>query len=217
MPFVARDEVCYLLRMPRRRGRSLPLAGSLPPPSMPSPAASNPERIHAVLQQFRVLLRSIKRHYQSVEQRAKLGGSQVWALSEIGSNPGISVGELARRLAIHLSTASNLVGRMAELGVITRERVQHDQRVVRLRITDSGRAALRRAPGPPIGLLQQALLDLPPARLSALQRELDALLGQMKRRDARAHAALLADLWPSTDDVNPVARPPAAKREAARR
>lgn len=184
---------------------------------MPSPADRNPERIHAVLQQFRVLLRSIKRHYQSVEQRARLGGSQVWALSEIGANPGISVGDLARRLAIHLSTASNLVGRMAELGVVTRERVPRDQRVVRLRITEAGRAALRRAPGPPVGLLQQALLDLPPARLSALRRELDVLLGQMKRRDARAHAALLADLWPATDDGKPDARRPAAKRKAAKR
>ncbi len=133
---------------------------------MPSPsvrAARDPERIHAVLQQFRVLLRSIKRHYQSVEQRSRLGGSQVWALAEIAANPDIRVGDLARRLAIHLSTASNLVGRMVEMGVVTRERIASDQRVVRLRITESGRAALRRAPGPPVGLLQQALLDLPPA------------------------------------------------------
>ncbi|MBK8321791.1 MAG: MarR family transcriptional regulator [Betaproteobacteria bacterium] len=184
---------------------------------MPTPDPRSPERIHAVLQQFRVLLRSIKRHYKSVEQRTTMGGSQVWALAEIGANPDISVGDLARRLAIHLSTASNLVGRMETLGVITRERVRQDQRVVRLRITEAGRAALRRAPGPPVGLLQQALLDLPPARLTALRRELDALLGQMKRRDARAHAALLADLWPSADDAAPVPRPAAKGRKAAKR
>jgi MarR family transcriptional regulator, organic hydroperoxide resistance regulator len=184
---------------------------------MPTPEPRSPERIHAVLQQFRVLLRSIKRHYQSVEQRTMLGGSQVWALSEIDANPDISVGELAGRLAIHLSTASNLVGRMEELGVVTRERVRHDQRVVRLRITEAGRAALRLAPGPPVGLLQQALLDLPPARLTALRRELEALLAQMKRRDARAHAALLADLWPSANDAAANPRPGAAKRKSARR
>jgi MarR family transcriptional regulator, organic hydroperoxide resistance regulator len=183
---------------------------------MPSPDPKNPERIHAVLQQFRILLRSIKRHYQSVEQRAKLGGSQIWALSEIASNTDISVGELARRLAIHLSTASNLVGRMEEMGVITRERVQHDQRVVRLRITDAGRAALRKAPGPPVGLLQQALLDLPPARLSALRQELDVLLGMMKRRDAGAHAALLADLWPPGSESKAAKRPSRTKPKTAK-
>ena len=160
-----------------------------------------------MLQQFRILLRSIKRHYQSVEQRAQVGGSQVWALSEIAANPDISVGELARRLAIHVSTASNLVRRMVEIGIVTRERIPSDQRVVRLRITESGRVALRRAPGPPVGLLQQALLDLPPARLSALRRELGVLLAHMKRRDARAHAALLADLWSPADEGVPPRRP----------
>ena len=184
---------------------------------MPIPDVQNPERIHAVLQQFRVLLRSIKGHYQSVEKRAKLGGSQVWALSEIGSNPDMSIGDLALRLAIHLSTASNLVRRMEQLGVVTRERVQRDQRVVRLRITEAGRAALRRAPGPPVGLLQQALLDLPPERLSALRRELDVLLGLIKRRDAKAHAALLADLWPPAEAPKPAARPATSRRKAAKR
>lgn len=184
---------------------------------MPPRRNESPERIHAVLQQFRVLLRSMKRHYHLVEQKARLGGSQVWALSEIAANPGLSVGELARRLAIHLSTASNLVGRMAEMGVITRERIASDQRVVRLRITEPGRAALRRAPGPPVGLLQQALLDLPPARLAALRRELDVLLGQMRRRDAKAHAALIADLWPLREPATPASRPAIAKRKRARR
>lgn len=181
---------------------------------MPSPQPASPERIHAVLQQFRVLLRSIKRHYQSVEERSRLGGSQVWALSEIAANPDISVGALARRLAVHLSTASNLVGRMVELGVVTRQREGGDQRVVKLRVTASGRRALSRAPGPPIGLLQQALLDLPDARLKALHSELEALLGLMKRRDARAHAALLADLWPAQEAAVPgrrAGRKPAGK------
>lgn len=172
--------------------------------------AEGPERIHAVLQRFRILLRSMKRHYQSVEERARLGGSQVWALAEIARNPDISVGDLSRRLAIHLSTASNLVRRMVELGVVTRQRTGDDQRVVRLRLTAKGRSALRRAPGPPIGLLQQALMEMPARNLSALQRELDVLLGLMKRRDARAHAVLLADLWPaSAKERGPAAgRPP---------
>lgn len=164
---------------------------------MPPAKPESTQRILAVLQQFRVLLRSIKRHYQKVEQTVSLGGSQVWALHEIASAPDLSVGDLARRLAIHLSTASNLVRRMEELGLVTRQRASGNQRVVRLRVTPEGRKALRRTPGPPIGLLQQALLDLPDANLEVLHRELDVLLGRMKRRDARAHAALIADLWPA--------------------
>jgi DNA-binding MarR family transcriptional regulator len=168
------------------------LASALPPKT-----DDGPERIHAVLLQFRILLRSMQRHYLSVERASGLGGSQLWALAEIAANPGLSVGELARRLAIHLSTASNLVGRMEALGIVARRRVVRDQRVVRLQVTPAGQRALRRAPGPPVGLLQRALLDLPPARLAALHRHLEVLLAHMEHRDARARAALLADMWPA--------------------
>jgi DNA-binding MarR family transcriptional regulator len=147
-----------------------------------------------VLLQFRVLLRSIKRHYQRVEQRTGIAGAQLWALSEIAASPGIRVGELSRRLAIHLSTASNLVRRMEQAGVLSRERVEDDQRAVRLGVTAKGRAALRRAPRPAMGLLQRALLDLPPARLRALHGELEVLLGHVTRRDSGARSVLLSDL-----------------------
>ena len=155
----------------------------------------DPERIHAVLLQFRVLLRSIKSHYQSVERLAGLAGAQLWALSEIAANPGLSVGDLSRRLAVHLSTASNLARKMEVLGLVSRGRVGDDQRIVRLGVTAKGRAVLRRAPGPPVGLLQRALLDLPAARLVALHRELEVLMGHVTRFDSRTRAAPLSDLW----------------------
>ena len=69
-----------------------------------------------VLKRFRVLLRSMEAHYRRVEESSGLGGAQVWALSEIAATDGgLTVGELADKLAIHLSTASNLVRRLEEL------------------------------------------------------------------------------------------------------
>ena len=156
---------------------------------------NNPERIHTVLQQFRILLRSMKRHYQSVEERVELAGAQVWALSEIAANPDISVGDLAKRLAIHLSTASNLVRKMEQAGVVSRQRIGTDQRVVRLRATKEGLSVLKRTPGPAVGLLQRALLDLPSNRLTALQNELETLLTYVKHNDRRAPTTPLSELW----------------------
>jgi DNA-binding MarR family transcriptional regulator len=139
-----------------------------------------------VLAQFRVLVRSIREHYRVVEDKASIGGAQLWALSEIAGAPEMSVGELARKLAIHISTASNLVSRLEELGLIERKRVSRDQRVVQLAPTPLGRRTLKTAPQPTMGLLQQALLDLPPERLKALRRELTEVLARMRVRNARA-------------------------------
>lgn len=161
---------------------------------MPRSTASR-ERMLAVLRQFRILLRSIREHYRGVEESSGLGGAQLWALAEVVANPGMSMGDLARQLAIHLSTASNLVSRLEEIGLVRRKRTGRDQRVVQLAATPEGRGTLRSAPRPLVGVLQQALLELPTARLDALHDELAEVIRHMKLGDARAARGVpLADL-----------------------
>src|SRR3954463_8607574 len=99
-----------------------------------------------VLAQFRVVFKSIRRHYQDVERRSGLTGALLWALAEIAGRPGGQVGELARSLAIHQSTASNLVRRLAARGLIARQRRGRDQRAVQLFATKKGLGVLESAP-----------------------------------------------------------------------
>jgi DNA-binding MarR family transcriptional regulator len=172
------------------------------------------EAMLEVLAQFRVLVRAIREHYRHVEEKSSIGGAQLWALSEIAAEPDLSVGDLARRLAVHISTASNLVGRLEELGLVERKRVSRDQRVVQLSATALGRRTVKSAPQPAMGLLQQALLDLPPERLKALRRELAEVLARMKLRSRRAaHELPIAELL-SEPGAAPGARKRAAKRGA---
>jgi MarR family transcriptional regulator, organic hydroperoxide resistance regulator len=140
----------------------------------------------AVLAQFRVLFRSIREHYQRVERRSGVTGAQLWALAHVGGHPGTRMGDLARALAIHPSTASNLVRRLEALALVARRRTGSDQRTVQLHLTGKGALALRRAPQPLIGVLQQALSELPPRRLQALGHHLGDLIGVMKVKDLRA-------------------------------
>lgn len=152
-----------------------------------------------VLKRFRVLLRSMEAHYRRVEERSGLGGAQVWALAEIEATAGLTMGELADRLAIHLSTASNLVRRLEELKLVTRNRSREDQRVVQLAVTAAGRRKLEQAPKPSMGLLQQALSEMPAGELGALGVELDKLLRRMQHLDRRAGSLVIADLLGSKE------------------
>jgi MarR family transcriptional regulator, organic hydroperoxide resistance regulator len=147
-----------------------------------------------VLKQFRVLVRSMDTHYRRVEERSGLGGAQLWALAEIVRARHLTVGELARKLAIHLSTASNLVKRLETMGLVERTREGADQRVVTLSATAAGRKRLQRAPKPAAGLLQQALMDMDARELRALNTQLDKLLRRMGQIDHRAASTLIGDL-----------------------
>jgi DNA-binding MarR family transcriptional regulator len=141
-----------------------------------------------VLAQFRILFRSVRTHYRQVERRAGVTGAQLWALAHLAEHRGARMGQLARALAIHPSTASNLVRRLESLALVLRERKGRDQRTVQLYLTPKGARALSHAPQPLIGVLQQALSELPARSLDALGHQLDELIRTMKVKDLRARS-----------------------------
>lgn len=147
-----------------------------------------------VLKQFRVLLRSIKRHYHWIEKECGMSGAQLWAMAEIADAPGIKVSDLARQLGIHLSTASNLLRRLEELGLVQRVRIGADHRVVQLKVTGKGAKILQRAPRPLVGVLQQALAELPLPRVDALHAELSEVVRLLQFKDVKARTTPLSEI-----------------------
>ncbi len=75
--------------------------------------------------------------------RAGLTGAQAELLRLLRREPGISVGEAARRLALAGNTVSTLVRQLVDLGHVVREPDPDDARTARLRLTDATDAALR--------------------------------------------------------------------------
>jgi len=131
------------------------------------------------LLKFRLIINATKRHYKWIEHQTGINGALVWAMWELNVAPGLRVSELADAMAIHQSTASNLLDKLEEKGLIERDRSTDDQRVVRLFLTRSGQQLIRRVPQPARGLLQEALFRIPAASLSTLNRVLDQLLEEM--------------------------------------
>jgi DNA-binding MarR family transcriptional regulator len=151
------------------------------------------ESVLSVLKQFRVVVRSIKRHYQSVERSCGVSGAQLWAMAEIAAAPGIKVGQLAKELAVHQSTVSNMLDRLEELEFVTRRRIADDQRIVQLFLTPKGIKSIKTAPKPAIGVLQHALSTLSDRRLKSLHDHLDEVVCAMKLTDKSDMKVLLSD------------------------
>jgi DNA-binding MarR family transcriptional regulator len=139
------------------------------------------------LQEFRKIFGSARRHDADVRRIAGISGSQLWALAEIARSAGLRVNDLAERMALHQTTASNLIYALAERKLIRRVRDAHDQRVVRLHVTMEGKRMLVRAPGPYAGLLVDALRHLDTPDLRRLQSALGTLTDAI--RDAATDAA----------------------------
>jgi DNA-binding MarR family transcriptional regulator len=142
-------------------------------------AGDTKEWPHEVLKRFRLIFRAVQQHSQWVETRCGVTSAQLWALWELSESPGLRVSDMARAMSIHHSTASNLLDKLARKGLIKRERVSEDQRVVTLNLTREGIDLIERAPSPARGILQHALFRLPKALLQSLAQDLEVLVKEM--------------------------------------
>lgn len=129
-----------------------------------------------VLQQLRVVVRLAGSHSALLERATGLPGAQLWALHEVASADGSTVGELAQRLRMHQTTMSNLLSRLESQEMVRRERSPDDRRIVHIHITPAGRRTLRRAPGPARGLLPKVLDEMSPAQLRKVHAGLAVLV-----------------------------------------
>lgn len=143
------------------------------------PGPQRPVTPDDVVRQFRAVSRSVNRHFHAVERQCGISGSQLGALAAVASSPGLKVTELAQRLALHQSTASNLIDLLVRKGLIERRRTDQDLRVVRLHATEAGERLVARAPVPLDGLLTHALRQLDAGTLTALHGNLVRLMDSM--------------------------------------
>lgn len=148
----------------------------------------------AVLKRFRVIFGSVRQHFKAVEKASGVTGSQLWVLHEVSKNGGIGVSDLAERLSVHQSTCSQLVEKLVRSGHMRKLRISSDQRRVELSLTEKGRRAIARAPGPAEGLLPEAIGELAPAELRRLDAGLARIIRGLDLKDERAGDRPLSDL-----------------------
>jgi DNA-binding MarR family transcriptional regulator len=106
--------------------------------------ANMKEDDYRTLAGFRYALREFVRYSESAAKEAGITTRQHQALLAIRAGPGgtLHVGELAARLFLRPHSASELVQRMVEQGLVRRETGAGDKRQVTLRLSPRGETVL---------------------------------------------------------------------------
>lgn len=146
------------------------------------------------LQKFRIIIGAVRQHARALEAACGISGAQVWVLATIAESPDITVSRLSQELSVHVSTASNLLEKLASAGLVERLRDEEDRRVVRLRLTDAGREVVKRAPRPLTGLVVDALEKMPEDARARLDVELACLIENLNLVDQGAANVPLTNL-----------------------
>lgn len=123
---------------------------------------------------------AIQRVYKPLLDALGFTYPQYLVLHALWESNGRTVGAIAERLTLESSTVTPLVKRLEAAKFVTRERNPDDERQVRVRLTERGRALRRQC-----GCLAEALLartSMKPEQLAALNHKIQDL------RDALAEA-----------------------------
>lgn len=159
----------------------------MPSRKPPKPSADEAAQ---VLRRFRVVFNAVRTHFRQVEKDSGLGGAQVWALSLINAQPGMGVGDVAKGMDTHQSTASNLVKGLVNKSLVEVSKSPDDKRMVKLRTTPAGQAVLTHIPGPFEGVLPGALSQLDADTLHNLNRDLGLLIGALNADESAGNIPL---------------------------
>lgn len=155
------------------------------PPSPRLFARDREERAARTLAALKQIAGAAKRRFANMQQQCDLSGAQLWALWQVKNAPGLTLQELAAVLAVHQSTASNLVEKLDSGGFVRKKREAADRRVVRLHATAAGTQLLKNAPSPANNALPDAVKQLTDDELRALEQSVQLLAKKLGLEDPK--------------------------------
>jgi MarR family transcriptional regulator, organic hydroperoxide resistance regulator len=142
--------------------------------------------VTAIVGGLRRVVRALELYSHEVRRDYGLTAPQLWALKTLAREGPLTVNQLAAHLHVHQSSASLLVNRLEQRGMVRRSRTDADRRFVRIVPTEEALASLAGAPEPAQGRLLHGLSAMPPTRLRNIRRAVEDLVGAMEADDVQA-------------------------------
>jgi DNA-binding MarR family transcriptional regulator len=135
-----------------------------------------PPEARRILDAIRRLVRSLRLYSSKVEARLGLSAAQIFVLRELDEAAPMSLKELARRTMTDVSSVSVVVDRLAQKGLVLRERSKVDGRRLDLCLSNQGNVLLREEPAAVQHRLIHAAAGLRGPQRKALAKGLEDLL-----------------------------------------
>jgi DNA-binding MarR family transcriptional regulator len=106
-------------------------------------ATADAERLHGLMVGL-MRRRSLRDPIAATCAELDLSAPQVHTLLALGHDGGLTMGDLARRVAVTDKTVTGLVDRLERDGLVSRQRDVADRRVIHVALTGQGEAVHRR-------------------------------------------------------------------------
>lgn len=165
----------------------------------------------ATLNSLRRIVRAGRGASQAVESRFGVSSAQLYVLQTLAESPGMSIKDLVKMTLTTNSSVSEVVGRLVDSGLVTREVAEDDRRKKVLTLTEGGREIVRHSPS----TILRKLIDGFHCLSDRDQHSLAGSLEEWCRLSGLANVSPAMLFEPSAKEES--ASPAPAKRRATKR
>ena len=155
-------------------------------PTTAAAGAAPPDDVREVLDGLRRIVRALRLTAAAGEKAAGISAAQLFILQRLAEGPALSVAALAEKTLTDASSASVVVRRLVEQGLVRRQTSRADSRRSEHSLTPQGAALLRKLPIAAQAQLIDAVAALPGQERRALARSLGHLATVLGREPAPA-------------------------------
>ena len=106
------------------------------------------DQIDAVLIALRKVIRATDLHSKYLAKNTGLTTAQLLILQSIQNMGEVSIGEISKKISLSQATVTSILDRLADKGLVYRERSTKDKRKVHAYLTEDALALIKDAPAP---------------------------------------------------------------------
>lgn len=159
-----------------------------------------------VLQSLRRIMRSVSGYSRRLNAESHVTTPQLICLHALRRSGAVTFGQLARAVDISVSTATGIMDRLEDKGLVKRKRSNADRRKVYLELTAAGAAVVTRSPSLLQDRLVAGLARLPESDRAGIAEALERVVSLMDAESLDASPHLVGEetfAHPKETDAQP--------------
>jgi DNA-binding MarR family transcriptional regulator len=108
-----------------------------------------------IIYSIRRLMQGSERYTKEINKKYNVSAAQVNCLLALQEYGPLPPSQIAKMILVNSSTVTGIIDRLEQKGLVERQRISQDRRVITVQLTESGKRLAENAPPP----IQQKIID----------------------------------------------------------
>lgn len=136
-----------------------------------------------IIYSIRRLMQGSERYTKEINKKYNVSAAQVNCLLALHEYGPLPPSQIAKMILVNSSTVTGIIDRLEQKGLVERQRISQDRRVITIQLTESGKTLAENAPSP----IQQKIIDglkkLNPQEIEHIVNALNMLTNMLDVQD----------------------------------